>query len=45
MYDSTSIDEIISKSGLTTQEVASTLLILELEDKIQALPGAQYIRI
>jgi len=45
MYDSTSLDEIISKSGLTTQEVASTLLILELENKIQALPGAHYTRI
>ena len=45
LYDPTSIDEIISKSGLSTQEVASTLLILELEDKIQALPGAQYLRI
>lgn len=45
MYDSTPIDEIISKSGMKPQEVASLLLILELEDKIQALPGAQYIRI
>jgi DNA processing protein len=45
MYDSTAIDEIILKSGLTAQEVSSILLILELEDKIQALPGAQYIRI
>lgn len=45
MYDPTSIDEIISKSGLTAQEVASTLLILELDDKIQALPGAKYSRI
>ena len=45
MYDPTSMDEIISKSGLTAQEVSSILLILELEDKIQALPGAQYIRI
>jgi len=45
MYDPTPIDEIISKSGMKSQEVASTLLILELEDKIQALPGAKYIRI
>jgi len=45
MYDPTTIDEVILKSGLTAQEVSSILLILELEDKIQALPGAQYIRI
>jgi DNA processing protein len=45
MYDPTPIDEIISNSGLSAQEVASTLLILELEDKIQALPGAQYSRL
>lgn len=45
MYDPTAIDEIILKSQLTTQEVSSILLILELENKIQALPGAQYIRI
>ena len=29
LYEPTHIDEIISKSGLSTQEVASTLLILE----------------
>jgi DNA processing protein len=45
MYDPTTIDEIILKSRLTAQEVSSILLILELENKIQALPGAQYIRI
>ncbi|MCB1604360.1 MAG: DNA-processing protein DprA [Xanthomonadales bacterium] len=45
MYEPTAIDDIIINSGLTAREVASTLLILELEDKIRALPGAQYIRI
>lgn len=45
MYEATPINEIIKKSGLKAQEVASMLLILELEDKIQAMPGAQYIRI
>lgn len=45
LYEPTAIDEIIEKSGLKAQEVASTLLILELEEKIQALPGAKYIRI
>jgi DNA processing protein len=44
-YEPTPIDEIISKSGLSAQEVSSVLLILELEEKIQTLPGAHYIRI
>jgi len=44
-FEATPIDEIIEKSGLKAQEVASILLILELEDKIQALSGAQYISI
>lgn len=45
MFEATPLDEIIEKSRLKAQEVASILLILELEDKIQTLPGAQYIRI
>lgn len=45
MFEATPINEIIEKSGLKAQEVASILLILELDDKIQTLPGAQYIRI
>jgi DNA processing protein len=45
MYDSTPLDEIITKSGLTAQDISSVLLILELDDKIKALPGAHYIRI
>ena len=44
-YEPTSIDEIILKTKLTAQEVSSILLILELDDLIHALPGAQYIRI
>lgn len=45
MFEATPMDDIIENSGLKAQEVASILLILELEDKIQAMPGAQYIRI
>lgn len=44
-YEPTAIDEIIFKTRLTAQEVSSILLILELDDLIRALPGAQYIRI
>ncbi len=35
-------EEIIQASGLTTQAVSSILLILELKNKIQKLPGARY---
>ncbi len=45
MYEATPIDEIISNSQRSAQEVTSILLLLELENKIKALPGAQYIRI
>jgi len=45
LYEPTAIDKIIAKSKMSTQEVSSILLILELEDKIQALPGANYIRL
>jgi DNA processing protein len=44
-YEPTPIDEIILKTKLTAQEISSILLILELDDLIHALPGAQYIRI
>lgn len=45
MYEATSVDEIITNSKLTSQEVSAILLELELNDKIKSLPGAQYIRI
>ncbi len=44
-FDPTPIDEIISKSGLTAQEVSSILLLLELEGSVQSLPGAHYARL
>lgn len=45
LFEPTAIDKIIAKSKMSAQEVSSILLILELEDKIQALPGANYIRL
>ncbi|MCF6288405.1 MAG: DNA-processing protein DprA [Proteobacteria bacterium] len=45
MYEATSIDDIINNSKLSTQEISAILLELELEDKIKALPGAQYLRL
>ena len=44
-YEPTALDEIIQKTQLKAQEISSILLILELENKIQAMPGAHYIRI
>ena len=44
-YEATPLEEIIRKSGLTAQDIASILLILELEDKINTLPGACYVRV
>jgi DNA processing protein len=41
-HDPATVDEIVSKSGLTIDQVSSMLLILELEGKIEALHGGQY---
>ncbi len=44
-FDATPVDEIITDSGLKSSEVSSILLLLELENKIQALPGAHYSKL
>ncbi len=44
-YEATSINQIIEKTGLEIADLSSVLLILELEDKIQTLAGAHYIRV
>jgi DNA processing protein len=41
-YDPTSADELAENSGLTIAHVSSMLLILELEEKIEALAGGKY---
>jgi DNA processing protein len=43
-YDPCPIDELISRSGLTAEEVSSMLLILELQNYVQLEPGGQYTR-
>ena len=43
-FDPTSVDEIVARSTLTTAEVSSMLLLLELEGQVEALPGARYTR-
>jgi DNA processing protein len=41
-YDPASADELAENSGLTIDQVSSMLLILELEEKIEALAGGRY---
>ena len=41
-YDPASADELAVNSGLTIDQVSSMLLILELEEKIEALSGGKY---
>lgn len=43
-FDPTGINEIVARSTLTTAEVSSMLLLLELEGQVEALPGARYTR-
>ncbi len=41
-YDPVSADELSETSGLTIEQISSMLLILELEEKIEALAGGKY---
>lgn len=43
-YDPTPIDQIIGRSELTTAQVSSMLLIMELDGRITAHPGGRYSR-
>ncbi len=42
-YDPASANELAENSGLTIDQVSSMLLILELEEKIEALTGGKYL--
>ena len=39
------MDELVARSGLTTDALSSMLLIMELEGQVRALPGGSYMRI
>ncbi len=43
-YEATALDTIIVRSGLTSSEVSSMLLLLELQGYVQAVPGG-YVRV
>ncbi|TCV80247.1 DNA-processing protein DprA [Sulfurirhabdus autotrophica] len=44
-FESTDIDTLANRSGLTTDRVCAMLLELELEGRVASLPGGQYQRI
>ncbi len=43
-FEPASVDVLIARTGLKADEVASMLLILELEARIDAWPGGLYVR-
>lgn len=43
-YDLVSIDELITRTGLTTEAVSSMLLLLELDGHVSSAPGGRYCR-
>jgi DNA processing protein len=44
-FDPADISEIVAQTTLTTAEVSSMLLLLELEGYVEALPGGRYLRV
>lgn len=43
-HDATRIDQLVERTGLTVEAVASMLLILELREQVSLLPGGAYQR-
>jgi DNA processing protein len=43
-WDPVNVDALVGRCGLTTGEVSSMLLILELEDQVESLSGGRYQR-
>jgi DNA processing protein len=44
-FESASLDELVNRTGLTSQSVASMLLMLELEGAVGIQAGGQYVRL
>jgi DNA processing protein len=44
-FDPCSLDELVGRSGLTTDVVSVMLLHLELDGRVATLPGGRYQRI
>ncbi len=43
-HDPVALDTLVSRAGLTADAVSSMLLLLELQGRVQALPGGRYQR-
>ena len=43
-YDPITLDELVGRTGLTTERLAPILLALELDGRIEVLPGGRYLR-
>ena len=43
-FEPASVDVLVARTGLRADEVASMLLILELEARIDSYPGGLYVR-
>ncbi|MES9834747.1 MAG: DNA-processing protein DprA [Candidatus Thiodiazotropha sp. DIVDIV] len=44
-FDPVSVDELITRTGLTAEAVSSMLLLLELEGHVSSAPGGYYCRV
>lgn len=44
-YDPVTVDTLVERSGLTSEQLCAMLLMLELENKVSSLPGGRYQRI
>jgi DNA processing protein len=43
-FEPASVDVLVERTGLAADEVASMLLILELDGKLESRPGGRYVR-
>jgi DNA processing protein len=43
-FDPVTIDKLVAKSELTADAVSSMLLLLELQGRVESLPGGRYVR-
>jgi DNA processing protein len=44
-YDPVSMEFLVERSGLTSDNLSAMLLVLELENKVASMPGGRYQRI
>ena len=44
-YDPVTLDELVERTELTTERLASILLTLELDGRIEVLPGGRWVRV